>query len=275
MAIKDLLVHLEAGEAGAATIEFALSLATQTGAHLTAAGIALQYMPMSSIEDAGTYEVFARLTDESRADVEAAYKVFAAAAPANVQTDFVLIETLAQLARDKFGELGRHFDISIVGQGNPEIDDEQDLMVQGALLVSGKPVFVVPFIHKGPAKLGKAMACWDGSAPAARAIDGAMPLLQRAGRVELVRIEDKGEKPEELPGFNMTRHLARHGVTASLRELPPAKDIGAALLSYAADSGADYVVMGGYGHWKMTELVFGGATRTILSSMTLPVFMAH
>jgi nucleotide-binding universal stress UspA family protein len=275
MAIKDILVHLEAGDAGAATVEFALSLASQVGAHVTAGGIAIQYIPPSTVEDAGSYETFTQLTEESRTAVEGAYKSFAASAPAGVETDLVIIEALAQIARDRFGELGRHFDFSIVGQGNPEFDDEADLMAQGSLYGSGKPVFIIPYIHKGPAKLGKAMVCWDGGIPAARAIAGAIPLLQKAGQVEVVQVVDEGQQPEELPGFNIARHLSRHGVNATVRKLPPAKDAGAAILSHAADSDADFIVMGGYGHWKLTEFVFGGATRTILAAMTVPIFMAH
>ena len=148
-------------------------------------------------------------------------------------------------------------------------------MSQGALYNSGKPVFIVPFIHKGPAKLGKAMVCWDGGIPAARAIAGAIPLLSKAGQVEVVQIIEEGQKPEELPGFNITRHLSRHGVTATLRKLPPSGDIGGAILSHAADSGADYLVMGAFGHWKLTEFIFGGTSRTVLASMTVPIFMAH
>ncbi len=275
MAIKDILVHLEAGEAGAAATEFALSLAAQTGAHLTAAGIAIQYLPPSTVEDAGSYEAFARLTEESRDAAEAAYKALAASAPAGVETDLVVIESLAQIARDRFGELARHFDFCVVGQGNPDLGDEERLMSQGALYNSGKPVFIVPFIHKGPAKLGKAMVCWDGGIPAARAIAGAIPLLSKAGQVEVVQIIEEGQKPEELPGFNITRHLSRHGVTATLRKLPPSGDIGGAILSHAADSGADYLVMGAFGHWKLTEFIFGGTSRTVLASMTVPIFMAH
>jgi len=88
-------------------------------------------------------------------------------------------------------------------------------------------------------------------------------------------MSEKAEVPEELPKFNTARHLARHGTNAALTTLPPAKEVGNAILSYAAESADDYIVMGGYGHWKLTEFVLGGTTRTILSSMTAPVFMAH
>ena len=79
----------------------------------------------------------------------------------------------------------------------------------------------------------------------------------------------------DLPGFDVTRNLARHGISAELKTLPRGDDVGALILSYAADENADLLVMGGYGHSRLREFVLGGATRTILASMTLPVFMAH
>ena len=136
-------------------------------------------------------------------------------------------------------------------------------------------MFVVPWIHKGPAKFGKAMVAWDGGLAAARAVSDALPLLKRAGEVEVVSIAMKGLPSDELPGFNITRHLTRHGIAATLKKLPHADDVGGALLSHAADSSADYIVMGGYGHSRLREFILGGATRTMFKSQTIPVFMSH
>jgi len=275
MAIKDIVVYLDASESGNTAEEFALSLAAQTGAHVTAVGISVKYLPFGMVQDVSIYDAFTQLTDESRAKIEAAYKKFDAAAPAGVQSELVVIEVPDQEANRRFGELGRHFDVSIVGQGTRSTQDDVNLMVQGALFYSGKPLLIVPNNHKGPAKLGKAMVCWDGGVAAARAIAGALPLLCRAGKVEIVRVAEEGQTLEELPGFNIARHLARHGISATLKELPATSDASAAILSYAAASNPDYMVMGGYGHWKLTEFVFGGMTRTILSSLPVPIFMAH
>ena len=71
------------------------------------------------------------------------------------------------------------------------------------------------------------------------------------------------------------RHLERHGVAGALCEIPSTEEEGAALLSRAAESGADFIVMGAYGHWRLRELIFGGTTRSMLGSSKLPVFMAH
>jgi nucleotide-binding universal stress UspA family protein len=275
MAIKDILVHLDTSERGGRVTDFALSFASQMGAHLTAAGVALQVVPPASFMGDYPYDIMIEATEEARAAAETAFQKCQAAAPAEVQSELVMIQAVTGQARDEFGRLARHFDISVVGQGGPEYASDDELMVEGALFQSGRPVFVIPNIHQGPAKLGKAMVCWDGGLPAARAVAGALPVLKRAGRVEVVSIASAGLPDKELPGFNITRHLSRHGITAELKKLPAAADIGATLLSYAADAGADYMVMGAYGHSRLREFVLGGSTRTLIGSMTVPVLMAH
>ncbi|MGO4574170.1 universal stress protein [Microvirga sp. 2TAF3] len=274
MPIKDILVHLDTSETGASVTDFALSLASRTNAHLTAVGVAMQYFPTSAF-DVYSYETFAQIAEESRLAAKRAFENLSAAAPAGVQVELVMIETFSEAARDQFGGLARHFDFSIVSQGEGGMYNEDRLMIEGALFSSGTPVFVVPSIHKGPVHLGKALIFWDGGVSATRSVAGARDLLRNTAEVEVVSISDEGEDPDELPGFNLTRHLERHHITATLKKLPPTDDIGNVILSYAAESGADFIVMGGYGHWKLRELILGGTTRTVLASMTVPIFMAH
>jgi nucleotide-binding universal stress UspA family protein len=275
MAIKDILVHLDTSERGSNVADFAIALATELGAHLTAAGTVLEIIPPASFMGEYPYDIMAAATEQARDAAEAAYQRLKTAVPSNVQTDYVSIQAVSGQAREDFGRLARHFDLAVVGQGNIEEGTDDELMAEGALFRSGRPVFIVPNIQKGPIKLGKAMVCWDGGLPAARALAGSIDLLTRAGSVEVVSISGRNLPSEELPGFNITRHLARHGIKAELRKLPAAEDIGAALLSYAADSGANYMVMGAYGHSRIREFILGGTTRTLLASMTLPVLMAH
>ena len=275
MAIKDILLHIDTSDRGAGVSDFALSLATEMGAHLTAAGIVLEIVPPASFMGEYPYDIMAEAMDQAREAAQANFRKVAAAAPATVQTELVMIQAISGQAREDFGRLARHFDIAVAGQGGDEGGSDDELMVEGALFSSGRPVFVVPNIHKGPAKLGKAMVCWDGGLPSARAVAGSIDILKRAGKVEVVTIAGRNLPNEELPGFNITRHLTRHGISATLKKLPAAQDIGATLLSYAADSGADYMVMGAYGHSRLREFVLGGTTRTILGSMTIPVLMAH
>lgn len=275
MSMKDLLVHLDVTEKAECVQDFAISLAAEFGAHLTAAGLVVEIVPPASFMGEFPYDLMQEAAEQARAAAQAAYERLRKAAPASVGTELVMIDSVAGQAREEFGRLARHFDMAIVGQGGPETGSDDELMAEGALFRSGRPVFVVPWIHKGPAILRKAMVAWDGGLAAARAVADSLPLLKRAGRVEVVTITSKGLPSDELPGFNITRHLTRHGIAATLKKLPPSDDVGGALLSHAADSGADYIVMGGYGHSRLREFILGGATRTIFQSQTVPVFMAH
>jgi nucleotide-binding universal stress UspA family protein len=102
-----------------------------------------------------------------------------------------------------------------------------------------------------------------------------MPLLRRAGAIEVVTIESR-ERRNELVGARIAEHLARHGLKVELKPIVGSdSDVAATILSHAADSAADLVVMGGYGHSRLREFILGGATDGMLRSMTVPTLMAH
>ncbi len=275
MAIKDILLHLDTSGRGDAATAFAVSLASTLQAHLTVAGVAMQIVPPTSFMGDYPYDLMVEATTAAQKAAEDAYAKLRAAAPTGVATELVTITAPSGEARNEFGRLGRHFDLIVVGQGGPEYGTDDELMGEGALFRSGRPVFVVPRIHQGAAKLGKAMVCWDGGLAGARAVGDALPLLTRAGRVEIVSVEPKKPPVDDASGLAIARHLARHNINATLRKLPPSNDIGAALLSHAADGAADYLVMGGYGHSRFREFVLGGTTRTLFEAMTVPVLMSH
>lgn len=288
MTIKDILVHLGAGEHADSAKVFALQLAARAAAHVTAAAVAFD-MPLPTPDAAGMapdwsladYETFAKVAEMRRSAAETSYKRFALAAPAGVETEFVLIQGFPEKARDDFARLARHFDLLVIaarndrGEEPPDAGEASADLISSALFGSGRPLFIVPPAQGGPLRLEKALVCWDGGAQAARALAASMPLLAQARGVEVVCVTGEGERSKNLPGFGITRHLARHGIEAHLRELASSKDVGSALLDHARDIGADFLVMGGYGHWRVSELILGGATRTILAASSLPVFMAH
>lgn len=140
---------------------------------------------------------------------------------------------------------------------------------------SGRPVLLVPFIQKRGLKLDHVMICWDGSRSAARAIADAMPFLVRAGKIEVVTIAGEPAKSDEIPGADIGHHLARHGLKPEIKRIVADMDVTSTILSHAADSSADLVVMGGYGHSRWREFILGGATRGILAAMTVPTLMSH
>ncbi len=232
------------------------------------AGVGRRYIPA---------EVFETQQRDNAVATKTAIDHFtAASARAGVSAAPLTLSVSFASAGDQFGRIARHFDLSIVGQAEPETSAVEKTIVEATLFDSGRPVIVVPYIQKAPLELDRVMVCWDGSRAAARAIADALPLLERAGLVEVVIIANERGKQDEIEGADIGQHLARHRLNVEVQRIDCGHlDVANALLSHAADSGADFIVMGGYGHSRMREFVLGGATRSILRSMTTPVLMSH
>ena len=109
--------------------------------------------------------------------------------------------------------------IAVVGQARPKEGASEELLIEGALFESGRPVVVVPYVQARGLRLGRVLVCWDGSRPATRAIADALPFLQRAKAIEIVAVSGERGKDRELVGTNMARHLARHGLAVELKRL--------------------------------------------------------
>jgi nucleotide-binding universal stress UspA family protein len=118
---------------------------------------------------------------------------------------------------------------------------------------------------------------WNGSREASRAIHDALPFLRVAERVIVaVAAEESLFREEDEPELDIGKHLARHGVQAEVERLAtPGQDPGALLLSLAASISADLVVAGCYGHMRLTEFLFGGVTRTLLSDPGVPLLLSY
>jgi nucleotide-binding universal stress UspA family protein len=179
-------------------------------------------------------------------------------------------------AADIFGQFARRFDLSIVGQANPDVVGPQNLVIEAALFQSGRPVVVVPYIQKTGLTLDRVLMCWDAGSQAARAIADALPFLHRAKAIEVVTVATEPLKSHDVPGADIARHLARHDLKVDLKRIVRGGvDVADTILSYAADVSADFIVMGGYGHSRLREVILGGTTRGLLSSMTIPTLMSH
>jgi nucleotide-binding universal stress UspA family protein len=175
-----------------------------------------------------------------------------------------------------FGRIARRFDLAVVGQAQREQGASEELLIEGALFGSGRPLIVVPVTQKHPVKLERIMLCWDGSRPAARAIADAMPLMARAKTIEIVVVTGERDKSGEITGTNMKRHLARHDINVEIKRISAGgSDAQSTIVKHAAETGAEFIVLGGYGHSRLREFILGGVTRSILRAMTVPVLMSH
>ncbi|MFA6264738.1 MAG: universal stress protein [Pseudolabrys sp.] len=274
--IKDIIVNLGLGAADPAG-EFAVSLGEAFEAHV--AGIAVAYEPIipGAVMGGIPPEFIESQRTEADKKAKAAVARFEASAKrSGLSAETRILSSSVSGAADQFAKVARRFDLVVVGQPDPSEGIQDDVVDEAALFGSGRPVIYVPFIQKAGLKLDRVMVCWDGGRAATRAIADSLPILSKAKSVEIVIIATKAAKADEVAGADLGQHLARHGLKVDVKRITsPDIDVPSTILSYAADSSADLIVMGGYGHSRLREFVLGGATRGILESMTVPVLMSH
>jgi nucleotide-binding universal stress UspA family protein len=275
--IKDIVVNLPVDTKHDVTTDFAASMAGAFNAHLAAIAFVHRPVVPGSLLDGATAGIIQAQRTAAKNAAQAAIAKFEETARRNaLSAESRWLDSDYAGIADLFARIARRFDISVVAQAEPDTLGPERMIAEAALFDSGRPVLIVPYIQKTPLKLGRVMACWDGSRSAARAIADALPLLARAKTVEIFTATGEAGKSTELEGSDIAHHLARHGLKVVVERQPAGDvDIASIILSRAADNGADLIVMGGYGHSRLREFVLGGATRGILSSMTLPVLMSH
>jgi nucleotide-binding universal stress UspA family protein len=274
--IKDMVVNLGLGANDPAS-DFAISVADAFEAHVL--GVAFVYDPVipGSVMGGIPPEFIESQRRESEKQVQQAIARFEQVAKrVGVAYETRTLNASIAGAADRLGHLARRFDLAIVGQPERERAAAAEVADEGVLFDSGRPVIFVPYIQKSGLKLDRVMLCWDGSRAATRAINDAMPFLEKAKQVELVIVSSKAGKANELTGADMGQHLARHGLKVEVKRITsPDIDVTSTILSYAADSSADMIVMGGYGHSRLREFILGGVTRRLLETMTVPTLMSH
>ena len=170
-------------------------------------------------------------------------------------------------------------DLIVASQTNREWAGSEWLDIADRLVFeSGRPVLIVPNAgpHVGVPK--KVLIAWNGRREASRAIFDALPLLRKAAEVKVVWVnpQSEGELVDDVPATDICVALARHGIKCeATQQLRPAREVGQSLLASAKDFDADLLVMGCYGHSRLREFVFGGASRYVLQHMAIPVLMSH
>lgn len=275
MSLKDILVYVDGSRETPSTLAAACALARDHDSHLT--GLAVDRPPeipgYATIEiPQSALEIIHAQRKEAAAKAREMFEKAVATAGITSRSGWSLARGMPL---ESLSLRTRYTDVVVVSQSNPEREDSAaDDMVDDLILVSGRPVLVIPYIG-APDRIGKkVLVAWNASREAARAVADAMPILEVAESVEVIAVEPNGIG--DVPGADIAEHLARHGVNATASKTTGLDiDVGDVLLNHVADTGADLLVMGAYGHSRMRELVLGGATRHLLLHMTVPVLLSH
>jgi nucleotide-binding universal stress UspA family protein len=285
MGLKDIVVILEAGTAGERRLAAAVALAAAHGAHL----IGLSIIEPLDLSGYFSPAVSGYIAVDAMQALEERHREAATAAAKREEATFRDVCGRAGISyewRLLEGEAGdmatlnaRYADLVVAGQVDPENLPAGGFarLPEELALASGRPVLFVPYAGRFDSIGKRVLVAWNRMRESTRAVNDAIPLLARAEKVTVLSINpQRGEDAGELPGADISLHLARHGVKAEASyTVAEDIDVGSVLLSRAADLGADLIVMGCYGHSRTRELILGGATREVLRHMTVPVLMSH
>lgn len=278
MRYKTILVHADVDTPASARIRLAAQLARTFDAHLVGSAVTgiSRFIPPRVIAEGGA--ALAECCAAMRRNAAEALQRFSriAAEEGVVSAEERLIDD------DVDGGMAvqaRYADLVLVGQTDYSAfpAGKPNDLPEYLLLNCGRPLLVVPRAACRMDMQGEALVAWDGSVEATRAVTGALPLLRAARRVTVLTFDGGRAWPDPAvdPCSRMVDYLRRHGVHARMGRRPDAPHVAEAVLAEAAELDAGLLVMGGYGHSHLRELLVGGVTATILRAMTLPVLLSH
>jgi nucleotide-binding universal stress UspA family protein len=280
MTYRTILVHLNDKRRAEALLEPTIALARQHNAHLIGLHVYAS-MPAAPVAMPYASKALASVSSFDRRESEELAAIFqrmTAKQPFVSEWRSLKVPhvDLASVVLDH----GRAVDLIIAGQTDPDWDLSPLMDFPERLAIeSGRPVLVVPYAGRYPEIGRNVVIAWKATRESARAAFDALPFLVHAKTVQILEIKEgrRRDDPEALaPDTTIAAALARHGVKPTvLTSVAAGISAGDDILSRVADAGADLLVMGAYGHSRMRELVFGGATREIARHMTLPTLFSH
>lgn len=274
---KTVLAHFDSTAGAGRRLQVAARLAERFDAHLAAVySIVSPLYSEPFVADGGAFVAQELLRFQERKDAEAR------AAFDRIAPTLPVAAEWRSDAGDPAGvvnEHARYADLIVLGQYDEDAaNDVTPDFIGRVIMGAGRPVLVVPYAGEFPSVGERPMIAWNASREAARAVSSAMPLLRAAKEVQVTTFNARPGRGGhgDLPGADIATFLARHGVRANVSGTGSKEvDVGNQILSRAAEVQADLIVMGGYGHSRAYEFVMGGATRSLLESMTVPVLFAH
>lgn len=280
MAYKTILVHCNEKKRVARIVGAAVELAERFQAHL----VGLSVSPPVLVVPAGVPGSPGTMTIDERAQVyrrdnsemQAAFQ--AAVEGKGLTCEWREEDAGTSTIANVVIRHARAADLIVVAQRDWQWSVSAEFDVGDRVAVAaGRPVLLVPNEGVHSAIGSRVVVAWNGRREATRAAFDALPLLQQAKEVKVLWIDPRseGEDAEAFAATDLCTALARHGITCEAVAATSDRNVGASLLSHAIEHRADLLVMGCYGHSRLTELVFGGASRHILRHMTIPVLMSH
>lgn len=273
--LNDIAVFLPVDRPAGPLINCAAAVAGPFEAHLD--GIACAYQavnPMMAFEASAVVAAQYETGQEQAAAVLDQFEI--TTRRLNIPHDAKSTFNVSYAATRTVTEMSRLYDLNIVTQPDSSNPSQTDFLSEAVLFGSGRPMLMIPYINRGTFSLDRVLICWDGKAPAARAVHNAAPFLRKAKAIDVVAINEHEGTAGEASLAAFIAHLARRDLPAIPHRLTAdAANVHNAILSLAADNGNDLIVMGGYGHSRLREFILGGVTRGMFETLTVPTLFSH
>ena len=275
MQYKDILVFLDDGDSNSQRVKAVFQLAEYQQARVTGVTLASIKPRNLEVKNAKAVKESSELAAQQRID-----EFLQAASGKGIEADSRILHGELSYTVEKMAQLARNFDLVVLRQARPDSDGYamSKALAEQVILLSGRPVFFMPYIGAHRIPCLKAMIAWDGTPTAARAVHDAIPMLTIMEKVMILVVQGDKQKTAkgELLVDDLVAHLGRHDVTAAVNRVNPGSlDVGNIILNQISDNDIDLLVMGGYGTPSLKQKIFGGVTQSILSSMLVPVIMSH
>lgn len=280
MTYRTLVVSLNAVDRAEALLDVATAMARKNDAHL----IGLYVIPALQVYPAVAMQITPEIIEAQRQYYqEQAEKVKGlfdeAVRREGVLSEWREVDASGSTIADVVIDHGRCADLVIASQADEESEYLADTeLCERLLMETGRPILFVPAYGEFKTFGTSVALAWSGARESARATFDALPFLQAASNVHLLAVNppENGDRAAVLAGSEIANTLARHGVKVETHHSAIDEiTVGDEVLARISDFGVDLLVMGGYGHSRMREFVFGGVTRQVLQQMTVPVLMSH
>ena len=280
MTIKDILLPLvgEPNAAAIAAIDKCVAAAGDFGARITALAVEEDILVRPKVVISSDIENAAETAAvRSVSDARGLLKAFdAAASRFAVRSEQKLTRLRAADIPGNFVGPARLADLSMVPiKAN---DDQSERIAERLIFESGRPILLCPEESAGelPVVFDRVMIAWDHTAPAARAVADALPLLEDAADVRVITATDDKTQAETESGAALVRHLAEHGINATFETIRiDGSSVGKIFEAYVSKNAIDLLVMGAYRHSRLNEIVWGGATKTVIGRPPCWVMMSR
>ena len=280
MPIKDILLPLigDADAAAIAAIDKCAAVAGDIGARVTAIAVEDEVVVRPKVTISSDLEnTAAAEAVRSVSNAHSLLQAFDAAANRfGVRNEQRLSRLAAADIAAHFARSARLKDLSLVPvRAN---DSQSEKLVETLIFELGRPILMCPeeFAAELPVAFDNVMIAWDHSAPAARAVADALPMLQAAAAVRIVTATEGKTPAEQESGTALANHLAEHGIKATFEMVKiDGSSVGKVFEAYVKAKAIDLLVMGAYRHSRLNEVVWGGATKTVIGRPPCWVMMSR